>query len=250
MKDPKLDKQNKQLRASDIFFSNEMLYTHDYRCLKPDSHKDPKKWHAYEVEGYRKASTPVQLEDVQTFPYNNYMYNFEDPKNLRAVTKSSKSARKWWRKAHGIYYATTIPAVMKSNFFMNVTVCTEKCIEMENSKFANECHKKGGYFKCCVSDSNVGKISTVRPKLIKSGLVYDSPESLCKRNLKKDPCHWCLLDGICTIRDPMTGLLSHMFYPEEEIRTLDKPKSNDFNHEQVVYDNFEIPATVIFSERI
>ena len=103
---------------------------------------------------------------------------------------------------------------------------------MENSKFAKDCHKKGGYFKCCVAESTVWKMSKVRPKLVKAGLINGSLESPCKINPTKNPCHWCLLDGICTIRDPVTGLLNHIFYPEEEMRNLqDKQKSKDFAHE-------------------
>ena len=155
------------------------------------------------------------------------MYNIEDPENIRAVTKSSKSARKWWKKAHGFYFAARLPGVERTGtFFQNMTVCTEKCIELENSKFAKNCRKRDGYFKCCVSDSSIGEHGDIGPKLAKLGLVKDAVKSPCSKYAKEDPCHWCTVDGFCTIKDPMTGLLGHMFYPNEEIRTHhDKKKS-------------------------
>ena len=228
--DLELDNQKNKFRANDIFFSTEMLYKNDYRCLKPDSHKNPKKWQTYEIEAYRKAFSPEMLESVQTFAYNNYAYNFADPKVVRAFTKNDKNARKYWRKAHGIYYATTIPGVKGTkgyDWFMNLTACTTKCIEMESSKFAKSCHKKGGYFKCCVADSLIGRFVEIRPMLIEAGLIKAKPENPCREDGLKNPCHFCLVDGICTLKDPFTGQLSNMFYPDTKtIRKIsDKQKS-------------------------
>ena len=206
-----------KFRANDIFFSKEMLYIHDYRCLKPDSHKNPEKWHTYEIEGYRKAFSPATLENVQTFPYNKYAYNFADPKIVRTYTKNDKNAHKYWRKGYGIFFATTIPRTRKKkgyDRFTNFTVCTTECIKMERSKFAKECQKKNGYFKCCVADSVINREVEIRPKLIKAGLIKDKLEYPCRKVGLKNPCKFCFVDGICTMKDPFTGVLSHMFYPD------------------------------------
>ena len=163
--------------------------------LKPNSHKDTKKWHTYELESYRKAYSPETLASVQSFPYNKYAYNFADPEVVKAVTKNDENARKFWRKAHGIYFAATIPGIERrthgQDFSMNVTTCTTKCIDMENSKFAKYCHKKGGYFKCCVSEKSLYFFPKMRYMLIKAGLIKGNPKYPCKPSSSNDPCRWC-----------------------------------------------------------
>ena len=102
-----------------------------------------------------------------------------------------------------------------------------KMHKMENSKFSKKCHKKGGYFKCCIADVGMEKTVDVRVKLIKDGLINDKPEDLCKQtSTNKNPCMYCINDFICTIKNPLTGQVKQMFYPEKKERTpSDKVKS-------------------------
>ena len=49
------DQKNKET-ASEFLFSEQHIYKNwDYRCLVPNSHKDPTKWKTYEMHDYRRA---------------------------------------------------------------------------------------------------------------------------------------------------------------------------------------------------
>ena len=223
-----------KLLASDIYFSNALYQFNDYRCLKPGSHEHPAKWHTYQVEGYRRASSKEMLNDVQTFPYNMYMYNLEDPEILRFAGKSDKNARKYWRRGYGVYFATRMPDMDRTAdnaFLLDYSECTEKCTKIEKSKFAKRCRKNGGYFKCCVFSHAMGKSRYVRRNLAKLGLIKERWEDPCQLSGKKNPCMWCGLDAVCTIKDQFTGSLTQTFYPDKIMTKLeDQKKSKEFVH--------------------
>ena len=169
-----------------MFFSDQHLYKKaDYRCLKPDSHGDPKKWHRYEAAGFRKAFNKEMLENTKTFKYDKYLYNFEDPKILSAVTKNEKKARKIWKKSYNHYYTKMIPGLSSTSYvlsnetFSNMTKCVKKCIKMENSEFAKKCKKAGGYFKCCLSSWGLNSFEEARNQLINDKLIKDNMKDTC-----------------------------------------------------------------------
>ena len=94
----------------------------------------------------------------------------------------------------------------------NVTKCMRICGRKEkSSKFAKDCTKTGGYFKCCVSEWSISIYETSRNKLIKDGLIKDKPTNICKPDDQEDPCSICSLDGVCTKRDQFTGQISQVF---------------------------------------
>ena len=69
------------------------------------------------------------LDAVQTFPYNKYMYNLEDPKILRYASKSDKNARKYWKRGYGTYFATRMPDMNRTDdnaFLLDYSECTKK----------------------------------------------------------------------------------------------------------------------------
>ena len=61
----------------------------DYRCLKPFSHEDPRKWRTYEMNGFRKASNKEQLSEVDSFKYDNNFNNWINMKVLKCPQDSS-----------------------------------------------------------------------------------------------------------------------------------------------------------------
>jgi len=225
-------KEKNQLLASDIFFSNVFYYVYDYRCIKPYSHPDPEKWHTWEVEGFRAASSEKMLENVQSFPYNKYMYNLADPKILEFASKNEKNARKFWKKGHGVNYVKRMPYINSTEgfpIFVNMLKCIKKCIKIENSKFAHSCRKKGGYLKCCNFAQSWGKLKNVRPNLIKEDFLKDKLSYPCQKPGRMNPCMWCSLDVTCTIRDMLTGEVSQMFYPKKNIRKATDIKKSEFD---------------------
>jgi len=217
------DNVHKDFKARELFFSDKHLYkSPDYYCLKPNSHEDPKKWHRYEAAGFRKAFNKEMLENTQTFKYDKYLYNFEDPKILAAFTKNDKEARKIARKSYNFHYTAMIPGLhstsyspSKDNFF-NMTKCVKECIKMEKSKFAKKCKKDGGYFKCCLSSWGLNPFEEVRNKLIDDKLIKDEKTHFCNRYSTKDHCYFCSANGMCTNRSYLDGKITNTFYPGKE----------------------------------
>ena len=98
----------------------------------------------------------------------------------------------------------------------------------EKSKFAKNCKKKGGFFKCCVQSTTLNIFETSRNSLIKEGLIKDKPTYWCKPGWeRKDPCLTCTADAMCTEVDIVTGKLKHTFYKgykkEQRVRILFYP---------------------------
>ena len=88
-------------------------------------------------------------------------------------------------------------------------------IYQEQSKFAIDCKKKGGFFKCCVSGFELNRFETTRNNLIKEGLIKDKQTSWCKVGFgRKDSCMICTTDAMCTEMDNKTGKIRHTFIKE------------------------------------
>ena len=159
------------------------------------------------------------LENTKTFKYDKYLYNFEDPKILSAVTKNEKKARKIWKKSYNHYYTKMIPGLSSTSYvlsnetFSNMTKCVKKCIKMENSEFAKKCKKAGGYFKCCLSSWGLNSFEEARNQLINDKLIKDNKTYMCDKTSIKDPCFFCSLNGMCTKRSNLDGTITNTFYP-------------------------------------
>ena len=84
-----LEENQSLLKAKNIFWSHEIIYkNYDYRCVKPYSHKDPKKWHMYDMEPFRHAHNSKVFKLVPSYEPDNKMFNFEDPKVFKRFVKS------------------------------------------------------------------------------------------------------------------------------------------------------------------
>ena len=130
------------------FASDQKLYkNNDFRCLKPKPGTPTSKWGHYEMHGYRAAKTKEELSKVMEIPFDKYFYNFEDPDILHAMTDGSQSGLELWKKTYGFDAAYYVPGKIstQTNF-----KCSMHCLEAEYSKFAENCKRNGGFFKCCV----------------------------------------------------------------------------------------------------
>ena len=207
-----LKNQKNTMSASDLFFSSSIIgnMREDYYCIKPDSHKNPKKWRRYDMIGYRQAFNKTQLKKTATFKFDKYLYNMVDPKIFKDFTKNKKKGRKLWKNTYGIPYVNSIQGNKSDP--VNLTSCVEKCVKMEKSQFAKKCKKIGGYFKCCVTFWNLKYFEIARNQLVKDKLVEDKISLTC--NKKSNPCDLCSTNGICTKRNPLNDKRTHFYFPK------------------------------------
>ena len=216
-----LKNQKNKLTADGIFFSDQPVHlSDDYHCVKPDSHEDPKKWHKYEAVGFRKAFNKKMLENVKTFKYDKYLYNFYDPKIFSTFTKRGKKASKIRKKSFHFHYMQSVPGdessqhISSNGSWTNMTKCVKKCIKMERSKFARKCGKDGGLFKCCVTRWYLHEFEDFYNRLIHDGLINGTATNICDKKSRKDRCLYCRAGGMCTKKNPLTGIITHSYYPK------------------------------------
>ena len=99
--------------ASQLFFSEEPIYKNwDYRCLAPESDKDPEKWRSYDMPAFRAAYSDETLENVPTFKYDKNFNNWRDLKTLKNFVNDPRKA---WKEAYGLPYASPVPMNWKIN---------------------------------------------------------------------------------------------------------------------------------------
>ena len=117
--------------AEDLYRSLETIYKkEDYRCLKPYSHKDPKKWHTYDMHAYRRAFDYKTLQNVDSFKYDNDFNNWIDPSVFDKYTSDIETIRRVWNKSYG-FNNTYLTKVMtnETEFFLKPD-CLKKCTEL------------------------------------------------------------------------------------------------------------------------
>ena len=118
------DQKNKET-ASEFLFSEQHIYKNwDYRCLVPNSHKDPTKWKTYEMHDYRRAFDKETLKSVDQFKYDNNFFNWVDPKVLKFFARKLKRA---WKKTYGFPYSIARSWDGQYLNTPNMTKCFIKC---------------------------------------------------------------------------------------------------------------------------
>ena len=126
--------QKNVVGASELFSSEQHIYKNwDYRCLVPNSHKDPQKWKTYDMHDYRTAFSEETLNKVKQFKYDNHFNNWVDPKVLKDFTNSTKSMRKAWKKSYGFPYVSAMSWDGKEMNPANKTKCFQKCAKYVSS---------------------------------------------------------------------------------------------------------------------
>ena len=215
-----LKNQKNTISAGELFFSSSHIWmSDDYYCIKPDSHKNPKKWRRYDMIGYRQAFNKTQLKKTATFKFDKYLNNMVDPEIFKDFTKNKKKARKFWKNTYGLQYMSSF----KPTEPINITACIKKCVKMEKSHFAKKCKKIGGYFKCCINPWDLWIFENTRNQLVNDGLVEDKISRTC--NKKTNPCHLCSNYGTCTKRNPLNDRITHFYFPNMKKTSAKKGKN-------------------------
>ena len=100
--------------ASQLFFSEEPIFkTGDYRCLAPDSHRDPEKWKSYDMPAFRAAYDKKSFAKVATFRYDKNFNNWRDSTVLKNFVDTPRSM---WEGTYGLPFATPLPMDRKINY--------------------------------------------------------------------------------------------------------------------------------------
>jgi hypothetical protein len=206
LKDQQYDKS-----ASELFLSLQHMYKDwDYRCLVPDSHRDPAKWRTYDMHGYRVAFNKKTLDQVETFKFDKYFNNWMDPKVFKAF---ARKPAKYWKKGYGFPYVKTRQHSTGSIEQSSAVQCWEKCARLEVSSFARQCKRKGGFMKCCVTSWSINIWEKTRNQLISDGLVKGKKSHLCKKHpyYMWTPCKICNAEPLCTSGDLISDKLKQTF---------------------------------------
>ena len=98
------------------------------------------------MQQFREAKTEEELKKVKTLPFDINFFNLEDPKVFKAMTDPVKGEA-LWRKTYGFDFAKFVPG---QNGSANILECHKDCMRAEYGKFAQDCAKDGGFFKCCI----------------------------------------------------------------------------------------------------
>ena len=117
--------------AADLYRSVEKIYKKDdYRCLKPYSHKDPKKWHTYDMHAYRRAFNDKTLQNVDSFKYDNDFNNWIDPSVFDKYTSDIETIRSVWNKSYGFNNTYLATVTRNETEVLLEPDCLEKCAEL------------------------------------------------------------------------------------------------------------------------
>ena len=121
---------------------------YDFRCLKPSKRTKSKDWPHFEMSGYRSAKNKEELKNVSEIKFDKYFFNLEDPKVFKEMMKGSKREI-IWKNTYGFDFIKFWDD--KDIHFMN-DECYIDCLTAEYGRFAKQCRKKGGLFKCCMTE--------------------------------------------------------------------------------------------------
>ena len=94
-------------KAVRLYYSQKPIYKNwDYRCLVPDSDKDPEKWRSYDMPAYRGASTKKDMGQVKTYKYEKSFNNWIDGKVLKEFVNDPTKA---WKLNYGFPFVAPVP---------------------------------------------------------------------------------------------------------------------------------------------
>ena len=120
----------------------------DYRCIDPNSHRDPRQWGSFDMKAYRAAESKDTMKKVSTIRYNKNFNNWKDPQVLNAFVTDP---RKLWQQSYGLPYASPVPKTRDIKRFskrdpmikwttvenIDSTKCHLKCLHMVGFVFKN-----------------------------------------------------------------------------------------------------------------
>ena len=163
--------------ASVGFSTDKLMWkSYDFRCLKPKEGVPVEKWPHYEMHAFRGAKTKEELAKVVEIPFDKYFFNFEDPQVLNDLTDGTENGLHLWKKTYGFDWADWIPGHGED---ANMFKLKEHCLEAEYGQYAQNCKRKGGFFKCCVVGFRLDQFHTIRYRLKqRMNLIKDGPKKL------------------------------------------------------------------------
>ena len=128
-------------------YDQKILKNYDFRCLKPKHNLETEEWPHHEMKAYRLAKTKEELLNVKEIKFDKYFFNFEDPNIFKEMMKGKKREN-IWKKTYGFDFVSINDI---DNSRLPFTKCYLNCLKAEDKRFARDCRKKGGLFKCCMS---------------------------------------------------------------------------------------------------
>ena len=174
-------------------------------CIKPFSHKNPKKWHSYRQNDFLYAHSKKSFENLKSYETNEY-WNWIDPEVLKAVTEGPKAVK----NLQSFFWNSYVARIPKDLSRRSIFPCLKRCVQMENSNYARSCKRLGGYFKCCANSLDLSPYE-VDQKLSKKGLLPSRP-SICKPSEPNDSCSFCRIHGSCS--KPKKGRIKQYIFPQ------------------------------------
>ena len=135
----------------------------------------------------------------------------ENPKVLKKMTKKARK----WKKTYGFDYVAIVTREKRGG--LNGTSCLVHCLKAEQEKFAKDCKKKGGFFKCCLNKFELKKYEDLRKKLQDTFIQKKRllPKDSYYEYTCGDQCDICTATHICS-----TKIIDD--YSEHEFETVAK----------------------------
>jgi len=188
----------------------------DMRCLKVDYARDPEEWDHYDPDSYYEALTQEDLQQVKTTKFDKRFFNFENMQVFKDLT-NPEGNDVIWRDVYGFDFSLPIDlsASVDSPIFNGVG-CSKECMYVERySKFAKNCRKNDGLFKCCMTHMSLFVYDDTRKALEQMG--YISVKS--SEDREKAKRYHCSLTYSCTKMNPWTGHVD-VTYATPEVNPL------------------------------
>jgi len=200
------------LEAENAFYKGE-----DTRCLMPYSDPDPNKWGHYDPDHFANIILKEELDKAEPVEFDKRFFNLEDPEVFEMMT--GKKFKQNFQEAYGYDfvaqvmdpYNSTARCISESQMFE----CSKNCLEAEKSKFAKDCRRDKGLFKCCVNTLDLSTFPDTRKTLKKEGLISSEVTDACLEDGKTNKCYVCTASYFCTKKNIFTGNLSHSFMTPE-----------------------------------
>jgi len=188
----------------------------DMRCLKVDYTRDPEDWDHYDPDSYYEALTQDALQQAKTIKFDKRFFNFENKQVFKELT-NPKGNMEIWRDVYGFDFSLPVDLSASADSpIFNGVGCSKECMYVERySKFAKNCRKHDGLFKCCMTHLSLFVYDDTRRALEKMGYISKSSSE----DRDKSKRYHCSLTYSCTRMNPWTGHVN-VTYSTPEVNPL------------------------------
>merc|ERR1711915_729872 len=168
-----------------------------YGCYKPEEKRvDPASWGLFDLDSFYDTTDKVEnYKEGKAEKFDKNYMNFEDPEVLREMTEPENEegeVTKTWQKTFNVDFAAVGADSGK---------CVLNCEEARKGKFAEDCHKNNGIFKCCMRIWELYEFALVRQKLEEANLLQmKEDKEVCgmDKGKEKNHCTVCTNLYICS----------------------------------------------------